>query len=84
MKAVQTTGEAFSPQKRKFSTSKHGIYYCFLFFWVIFALLDLDPQFRSGLGSRDPIESDSIFVANFISQSGIYELFPSYDFLEED
>jgi hypothetical protein len=54
----------------------------FLFFWVIFALLDLDPQFGSGLGSRDPIESDSIIY--FISQSGIYELFPSYDFLEKD
>jgi hypothetical protein len=56
----------------------------FLLFWVIFALLDLDPQFGSGLGSRDPIESDSILVANFISQSGISEQFPSNDFLEED
>jgi hypothetical protein len=38
-KGVQATGEAFSPQKRTSSTSKDEIY-CFLFFWVIFALLD--------------------------------------------
>ncbi len=34
---------------------------CFLFFWVIFALLDLDPDqdCESGSGSRDPIEYGS-------------------------
>jgi hypothetical protein len=39
MKEVQATGEAFSPQKKTYSTSKHGI----CFFVVHFALLDPDP-----------------------------------------
>jgi hypothetical protein len=41
MKDVQATGEAFSPQKRTSSTSKPIF---FLFLWVIFALLDPDPE----------------------------------------
>jgi hypothetical protein len=32
---------------------------CFLFFWVIFALLDPDPDCEFGSGYRDPIESGS-------------------------
>jgi hypothetical protein len=50
---VQGTGEACSPQKRTFSTSKNEkltffqkmkFINFFLFLWVIFALLDLDPD----------------------------------------
>jgi hypothetical protein len=43
IKDVQATGEAFSPQKRTSSTSKHKIYQLFLFLWVTFAHLDQDP-----------------------------------------
>jgi hypothetical protein len=41
----EATGEAFTPQKRTSSTSKHEILDFFLYLWVIFALLDpdLDP-----------------------------------------
>jgi hypothetical protein len=40
MKDAQATGEAFSPQKRTYSTSQNmKILYFFLFFGVIFALL---------------------------------------------
>jgi hypothetical protein len=39
IKKVQATGEALRPPKRTSITSKDEIY-CFLFFWVIFALLD--------------------------------------------
>jgi hypothetical protein len=39
--SLQATGEAFSPQKRTSSTSKHEIF--FLFLWVVFAFLDPDP-----------------------------------------
>jgi hypothetical protein len=31
----------------------------FLFLWIIFALLDSDPDCESGSGSRDPTESGS-------------------------
>jgi hypothetical protein len=34
-------------------------HYFFLFFWVIFAFLDLDPDSESGYGSTDLIESGS-------------------------
>jgi hypothetical protein len=44
---VQATEEAFSPQKRTYSTSKQ----------VIFALLN--PRFQSGSGSTDLFESGS-------------------------
>ena len=43
-KDVQATGEAFRPQKRTSSTSKHEICSLFLFLWVIFALLVPDPD----------------------------------------
>jgi hypothetical protein len=65
MKAVQTTREAFSPQKKHSALQYMEFINRYLFFWVIFSLLNLDPQFGS----------DSILVANLISQSGIYELF---------
>jgi len=48
MKNAKATGEAFSPQKRIYSISKHEYSVFFLFFWVIFALLDPDPQFVCG------------------------------------
>jgi hypothetical protein len=40
--------EAFRPQKRTSSTSKHEIIYFFLFLYVIYALLDTDPHFECG------------------------------------
>ncbi len=52
-KDVQATEEAFSPQKRKSSTSKHETSYSFLFLGVIFALLDPDPDPESGYGSTE-------------------------------
>jgi hypothetical protein len=42
-KDTQAKGEAFSPQKRTSSTSKHENSLLFIFLWVIFALLDPDP-----------------------------------------
>jgi hypothetical protein len=56
IKNVQATEEAFSPQKRTSSTSKHEISNFYLFLKVIFALLDLDPDFETGSGSTDLIE----------------------------
>jgi hypothetical protein len=44
IKDAQATGEAYSPQKRTSSNSKHEIALLFSFFWVIFALLDQDPD----------------------------------------
>jgi hypothetical protein len=55
IKNVQVTKEAFSSQKRPSNTSKHELYNFFLLLWVIFALLDPDPD--SECGSTDPIES---------------------------
>jgi hypothetical protein len=43
IKDAQATGEAFSPQKRISSTSKHENSLLFLYLWVIFVLLDPDP-----------------------------------------
>jgi hypothetical protein len=50
MKNVQATGEVFIPQKRTSGTSKLEIS---SLFWVVFALLDLDPadQIECGSGS---------------------------------
>jgi hypothetical protein len=48
--------EAFSSQKRPSNTSKHELFKKFLLLWVIFALLDPDPD-SEGSGSTDPIES---------------------------
>jgi hypothetical protein len=44
LKDAQATGEAFSPQKRTSSTSKHENSVLFLFLWVIFALMDPDAD----------------------------------------
>jgi hypothetical protein len=46
LKTIKATGEAFNPQKKTSSTSKHEnskILYFFLFLRVISALLDPDP-----------------------------------------
>jgi hypothetical protein len=55
IKDAQATGEAFSPQKRTSSTvlKNMKILDFFLFLWVIFALLDPDPQFECGSGSSN-------------------------------
>ncbi len=62
-KVVQSTEEAFSPQKRTSSASKMIFINFFLCLWVIFALLDPDPdpdcESGFGYGSRNPIESGS-------------------------
>ncbi len=44
IKDSQATEEAFSPQKRTSSTSKHEISKFFLLFWAIFPLLDPDTD----------------------------------------
>jgi hypothetical protein len=45
IKNVQVTEEAFRSQKRTSTTSKHEISeFSFLLLWVIFALLDPDPN----------------------------------------
>ncbi len=56
LKDAQATGEAFSSQKRTSSTSKHEISLLFLFFGVIFALLDSDPATHI---NSDPCGSES-------------------------
>ncbi len=43
VKDLQAPGEASSPQKRAFSTSKYNFFH-FSFLWAIFAFLDPDPQ----------------------------------------
>jgi hypothetical protein len=48
IKDVQATGEAFSPQKRTSSNSKNKISNFFLCLWVIFALVDPDPDTDPG------------------------------------
>jgi hypothetical protein len=59
MPIAQATGEAINPQKRKSSTSKLENSF-FLFLWVIFTLLDPDPQpWLEG-------ESSSMFLFYFI------------------
>jgi hypothetical protein len=59
MKVVQATGEAFNPLKN----IQHFLFFNFLifiiFWWVIFALLDPDPNSESGSISTDLIESGS-------------------------
>ncbi len=54
---VQVTEEALNSQKRPSNTSEHELKIFFLLLWVIFALLDPDPDSESG--STDPIESGS-------------------------
>ncbi len=56
-KDFQAKDEASIPQKRTSSNSKHEISTFFLLLWVIFALLDPDPDSESG--STDLIESGS-------------------------
>jgi hypothetical protein len=55
-KVCQVTEEACSSQMRPSNTSKHEF---FLILWVIFALLDSDPDSESGSGSTGPIEYGS-------------------------
>jgi hypothetical protein len=55
-KYVQVTEEACSSQKRPSNTSKHEF---FLLLWVIFSLLDPDPDSEYGSGSTGPIEYGS-------------------------
>ncbi len=56
IKNVQATGEAFSPQQRTSSIPKLEISSLFSIFWVIFALLnpDPDPADKNQCGSTDP------------------------------
>ncbi len=56
-KGFQATEEPFSPQKRTSRTQNIKFLIFFLFLWVIFALLDLDPYSESWYGSTDLIES---------------------------
>jgi hypothetical protein len=58
IKGTQATGEAFSPQKRTSSNSKHEFLYFFSFLWVIFALLDPDPHSATQINA-DPCGSGS-------------------------
>jgi hypothetical protein len=60
IKDVEATEEAFSPQKRTSSNSKHkkNINF-FLLLWVIDALLDPDPDSESGYRSSDLIKYGS-------------------------
>ncbi len=46
-------GEAFIPQKRTF-----GTFNCFLFLWVIFALLDPDPDTDPGIPLNPDTDPD--------------------------
>jgi hypothetical protein len=48
IKDIQATEEAFSLQTSNFK--KHEIFQIFLFLWLIFALLDPDPDSESGSG----------------------------------
>ncbi len=59
---VQATREAFTPQLNiQYWKMCNLLGNFFLCLWVIFALLDPDPDCESGFGygSRDPIESGS-------------------------
>jgi hypothetical protein len=61
---AHATEEAFSLQKKTSSTSKHEIFKNFLFLWVIFVILDLDPDSESRSGSTDLIEYGSETLLN--------------------
>ncbi len=54
IKYVQVAEEAFSSQKRPSNTSKHELLQIFLLLWVIFTLLDPDPDPLARL-NMDPI-----------------------------
>ncbi len=60
IKYAQATGEGFRPQKRTSSTSKHDFLYFFIFLWVIFALLDSDPD-PAICGSANPTSMYCIY-----------------------
>ena len=51
IKDAQATGEAFSPQKPHPALENLKFLPCFLFLWVIFALLDPDPADQNQCGS---------------------------------
>ncbi len=83
IKDVQATGEAFSPQKRPSSTSKHEISKLFSVLWVIFSswiqIRNSDPEFGSGF--TDLIESGSnyiCFIEFFLVYSKIYHQLTIY------
>jgi hypothetical protein len=57
MKGFRASGEAFSPIKRTFSTSKHEIASLFYFLRVIFAFLNSDPDSQSGSNPQTQFES---------------------------
>jgi hypothetical protein len=52
IKDAQATGEAVQPSKENIQHFKTILFF-FLFLWVIFALLDPDPQFECGSGSSN-------------------------------
>ncbi len=49
---TDAAGEAFSPQKRTSITKQEISYFFLQFLWVIFSLLDPDPDYESGSGSE--------------------------------
>jgi hypothetical protein len=51
IKDAQATGEAFTLKKEHPVLKNMKILDFFIFLWVIFALLDPDPQFERGSGS---------------------------------
>jgi hypothetical protein len=75
---VQATGEAFSPQKRIFSTSKNEIYN---FLRDIFALLDPepDPGCESGGTPLNP-DPGRIRIHNRIHNTGFHQVYFSSNY----
>jgi hypothetical protein len=65
MKDAQATREAFSPQKTTYSTLNMKILDFFLFLWVIFALLDPDPEPATQINA-DPCGSGSETLFSWI------------------
>jgi hypothetical protein len=69
IKDAQAKGEAFSPQKRSSSTSKHDFFfYFYLFFRVIFALLDQAPDPDSATqinADPDPKPWEKVIINKF-------------------
>ncbi len=55
---VQATGEALRTQKRSFRTSENEILLTFLCLWVIFALLEPNPDTDPGI----PLNPDTIRI----------------------
>jgi hypothetical protein len=58
IKDAQATGESFSSQKRTLINSKYEISSLFSFLWVIFALLDPEPDPATQINA-DPCGSGS-------------------------